>query len=34
LVLGWGFGVGGSNGTISGLTKFNTYVAEKCARSN
>ena len=29
------FGVGGSNGAISGLTKFNRYVGKKqCARSN
>jgi len=29
------FGVGGSNGAISGLTKFNRYVCgKKCARSN
>jgi len=28
------FGVVGSNGAISGLTKFNRYVGKQCARSN
>ena len=32
LVLGWVFGVGGSNGANSGLTKFNRYVGENNVR--
>ena len=32
LVLGWVFGVGGSSGANSGLTKFNLYMGEHNAR--